>query len=166
MKSVSLNLEMTSYPVRLFGFVVAIASLVGAPGTLFAQGADERPVRHEVWDIQLGAKVADLPDDFIDYACGTNGGPPSTALTGWKDYRRCRPEPSGLREVYFRYDDELEYWAKANNFSTQMRKYSGTKVFDFPVVLGARFDEDGILKGIRIVSDPRDTSRDREEAYL
>jgi hypothetical protein len=33
-------------------------------------------------------------------------------------------------------------------------------------VLSARFDESGILAGIRIVSDPRDTSRDREEHYL
>src|SRR5258707_2651097 len=47
MKSVSLNLEMSSYPVRLLGFAVAVASLIGAPGMLFAQGADELPVRHE-----------------------------------------------------------------------------------------------------------------------
>ena len=38
-------------------------------------------------------------------------------LAGWGDFRRCRAEPSGLCEVYFRYDDELEYWAKANNFT-------------------------------------------------
>src|SRR5260370_18241647 len=103
MTSFLLTLEMSSYPVRLFGFVVAIASLIGAPGMLFAQGADERPVRHEVWDIQLGAKVADLADDYVDYACGTNGGPPSTPLAGWKDYRRCPPDPSGLPEGYFRH---------------------------------------------------------------
>jgi len=128
--------------------------------------AQERPTRSEIWDLKLGTAVADLADDFTDYACGTNGGPPSMTLTGWRDFRRCRPEPDGLREVYFRYDDELEYWAKANNFATEIAKYSGTKVFDFPVVLSARFDEGGVLKGIRIVSDPRDTSRDREEAYL
>ena len=108
MTSVAMNFEAMNYPMRLFGFVVAIITLFGAPGMLFAQGADERPVRREVWDIQLGAKIADLPDDYVDYACGTNGGPPSTPLTGWKDYRRCRPDANGLREVYFRYDDELE----------------------------------------------------------
>jgi hypothetical protein len=85
---------------------------------------------------------------------------------GWNDFRRCRPDPQGLREVYFRYDDELEYWAKANNFATEIEKYSGTKVYDFPVVLSARFDDAGLLAGIRIISDPRDTSRDRDEAYL
>src|SRR5207247_1593333 len=126
----------------------------------------ERPTRVEVWDLPLGMPAEQLPDAFVDYACGSNGGPPSTPLAGWRDFRRCRPDPSGLREVYFRYDDELEYWAKANNFATEIRKYSGTKVFDFPVVISARFDERGVLAGIRIVSDPRDTSRDREEAYL
>src|SRR6266446_7026803 len=166
MKSVSLNLEMTSYPVRLFGFVVAIGSLIGAPGMLFAQGADERPVRHEVWDIQLGAKVADLPDGYVDYACGTNGGPPSTPLTGWKDYRRCRPDANGLREIYFRYDDELEYWAKANNLADQMEQFSGTKTYGFPVIVSVLINAEGTVGGIRIVSDPRDTSQNRDEAYF
>ena len=36
----------------------------------------------------------------------------------------------------------------------------------FPVVLSGRFDDGGLLAGLRIVSDPRDTSRDRDEAYL
>src|SRR5690242_4977112 len=142
--------------------LIAIAWLLGVT----CASAQQRPNRLEIWDLKLGMSVNDLPDEFTDYACGNNGGPPSTALTGWKDFKRCRPEPGGLREVYFRYDDELEYWAKANQFATAIRKFSGTKVFDFPVVLSARFDDDGILKGIRIVSDPRDTSRDREEAYL
>jgi hypothetical protein len=143
--------------------VIAIGFLVVLANNASAQ---QRPNRLEIWDLKLGMAVTDLPDEFTDYACGNNGGPPSTALTGWRDFKRCRPEPGGLREVYFRYDDELEYWAKANQFATEIRKFSGTKVFDFPVVLSARLDDNGILKGIRIVSDPRDTSRDREEAYL
>jgi hypothetical protein len=143
-------------------FITGLLGILGAD----TSSAQQRPTRLEIWDLKLGTAAADLPDEFTDYACGTNGGPPSMALTLWRDYRRCRPEPDGLREVYFRYDDELEYWAKANNFATEIRKYSGTKVFDFPAVVSARFDERGILVGIRIVSDPRDTSRDREEAYL
>jgi hypothetical protein len=166
MKSVSRNVERSNLPVRLFGFAVAAAITFGAPGVLFAQGANERPVRHEVWDIQLGAKAADLPDDYVDFACGTNGGPPSTPLTGWKDYRRCRPDANGLHEVYFRYDDELEYWAKANNLEAQMEQYVGTKTYGFPIVVSALIDDGGVVRGIRIVSDPRDPTGDREEAYL
>src|SRR5215831_3153410 len=69
----------------------------------------ERPVRLEIWDLKLGTPVEQLPDGFVDYACGTNGGPPSLPVMGFRDFRRCRAEPGGLREVYFRYDDELEY---------------------------------------------------------
>lgn len=127
--------------------------------------AQQRPSRTEVWDLQLGTAVDKLPDAFSDYACGTNGGPPSRQLGGWKDFRRCRPEPSGLREVYFRYDDELEYWAKANNFTTEIERFSGTRVYGFPVVLSALFDEQRVLAGLRIVSDPRDTARRREDAH-
>jgi hypothetical protein len=147
--------------------LIMVGSIVGAVALSAAIGlAQVRPTRVEIWDLKLGSTLEAVPDEFTDYACGTNGGPPSTLLSGWRDFRRCRPEPNGLREVYFRYDDELEYWAKANNFSTEIQKFSGTKVYDFPVVLSARFDERGVLAGIRIVSDPRDTSRDRDEAYL
>jgi hypothetical protein len=131
------------------------------------QGAEEeRPVRHEIWDIKLGQSIAELPDDYVDFACGTNGGPPSTPLSGWKDFRRCRPEPNSLREVYFRYDDEIEYWAKANNLEAQMEQYIGTKTYGFPIVASALLGEDGKVHGIRVVSDPRDPTGDRDDAYL
>src|SRR4051812_3165596 len=67
--------------------------------------AQQAPTRVEIWDLKLGTPLTELPDDFTDYACGTGGGPPAMMITGWKDFRRCRPEPNGLREVYFRYDD-------------------------------------------------------------
>jgi hypothetical protein len=154
-------------------FAVAMTILIATPGTLLAQSAGGRPVRHEVWDIPLGAKITGLPDDYVDYACGTNGGPPSMALTGWMDYRRCRPDAGGLHEVYFRYDDEIEYWAKANNLAGQMEQYIGTKAYGFPVTVSALIaddnqgaGQDGIVQGIRLVSDPRDPAGDRDEAYL
>jgi hypothetical protein len=136
--------------------------------TLLAAGAraQERPPRLEVWDLRLGTPVDRLPDEFVDLACGNNGGPPSAPLNAWSEFRRCRAEPSGLREVYFRYDDELEYWAKANNLADQMEQFSGTKAYGFPVVVSALIDAQGVLAGIRIVSDPRDTSQNRDEAYL
>jgi hypothetical protein len=155
----------------MFAGLLLAAMLVALPGPALPQqaapkGADERPMRREIWDIKLGTPVAGLPDDFMDYACGTNGGPPSTPLSGWKDFRRCRPDPSGLREVYFRYDDELEYWAKANDLAAQMEPYIGTKTYGFPIVVYVLFDDAGTVRGIRIVSDPRDPTGDRDEAYL
>ena len=126
----------------------------------------DRPTRLEVWDLQLGTQLEALPDEFVDYACGTNGGPPATPLNGWREVRRCRPEASGLREIYFRYDDELEYWAKANNLLPQMEQYSGTKTYGFPVTVSALIDDGGMLRGIRLVSDPRGDTQNRDEAYL
>jgi hypothetical protein len=128
--------------------------------------AAERPRRLEIWDLQLGVRIEQLPDEFIDYACGTNGGPPGLPLGGWHDFRRCRAEPSGLREVYFRYDDELEYWAKANDLQAQMEQYSGTKTYGFPVIVSVLVDAQGVVGGIRLVSDPRGDMQNREEAYF
>ncbi|MCC6982346.1 MAG: pentapeptide repeat-containing protein [Bauldia sp.] len=110
-----------------------------------------------VWDLPLGAHARELPaDPFIDFACGTNGGPPSTPLTGWTDFARCRAEPAtGFHEVYFRYDDEPEYWARARYLIEQIAFYQYTTVFDIPVIVSLLFDADGFLVGHRIVSDPR-----------
>ena len=149
-------------PSLAAAFLLCATSAFSAPGNR----AGDRPTRLEVWDLRLGSQIEQLPDEFIDYACGTNGGPPSTPLNGWREVRRCRPEASGLREVYFRYDDELEYWAKANNLLPQMAQYSGTKTYGFPVTVSALIDDSGALRGIRLVSDPRGDTQNRDEAYL
>lgn len=151
---------------RIIGLLLtSLASLADATFGGAQTSPRPHPSRMEVWDLKLGTPASVLPGGFGEYACGTDGGPPSLPLGGWSDFDRCRPESSGMREVYFRYDDELEYWAKANGLPEEIERYSGTKVYDFPVVLSALFDHRGILEGLRIVSDPRDTSRPREEAY-
>jgi hypothetical protein len=128
--------------------------------------ADDTPRRADVWTLKLGTPAAVLPNnDFIDYACGSNGGPPQQPLAGWSDYNKCKPEPNGVREVYFRYDDELEYWAKAHRSRTLLAQYGGTKVLDFPVILSGLFDAGGTLAGLRIVTDPRVGPQERKEAY-
>ena len=156
--------------LRLAGVVplmLLLASLCDA-GTAHAQGGAPAapPRRLEIWDIKLGTEASALPDEFVDLACGTGGGPPSLPLKNFAEFKRCRPEASGLREVYFRYDDELEYWARANGVLGQFEQFAGTKTYGFPVVASVLFDDAGIAKGIRLVSDPRDDSQDRDEAYL
>ena len=128
--------------------------------------ADEPPRRADIWSLKLGTPAASLPiKDFIDYACGSNGGPPQLPLIGWSDYDKCRPEPNGLREVYFRYDDELEYWARAHRARTLIAQYAGTKVLDFPVIVSGLFDVAGALAGLRIVTDPQANPQERKQAY-
>ena len=152
----------------------AVAQIVAAglacaaptPAARSAPADGGRPARHEIWDLKLGTPVAQLPDAFIDYACGTNGGPPSTPLASWRDFARCRAEPGGFHEIHFRYDDELEYWARANNLRPQMEQFSGTKTYGFPITVSALIDDDGSVRGIRVVSDPRFEQHNRDEAYL
>jgi hypothetical protein len=144
--------------------VVALAALM-LLGAGIAR-ADDAPRRADVWSLKLGTPASALPNnDFIDYACGSNGGPPQEPLAGWSDYNKCKPEPNGLREVYFRYDDELEYWAKAHRARTLLAQYGGTKVLDFPVIVSGLFDSGGTLAGLRIVTDPQASPPERKQAY-
>jgi hypothetical protein len=42
--------------------------------------ADDQPPRADIWSLKHGTAAAMLPRDaFIDYAYGSNGGPPCTA---------------------------------------------------------------------------------------
>jgi len=130
-----------------------------------ASAADERM---KIWDLKLGATVAEMPPllAFKSYACGSNGGPPRRQLEGWADFMECEPEPSGLYEVYFEYDDEAEYIARAYE-DARLGRDIGTVDKSFPVITSALFDSSGVLNGIRLVTDPRwDHQRDNEWANL
>jgi hypothetical protein len=139
--------------------------------------ADEALHRTTVWDLVLGAPIAAQPaaEEFQAFACGSNGGPPHLPLKGWNDFRLCPAEPSGLREVYFEYDDELEYIARARDLESEITRWAGTAEARFPIVASALFDAQGSLAAIRIVTDSRPEHRNditdadlhkREEAYL
>lgn len=125
----------------------------------FAPGSAQ--ARLSVWHLKLGAHFSELPDweEFKGYACGTNGGPASTKLAGWLEYKRCRAEPSGYREVYFEYDDEQEYIDRAQGLVNRLTGDAGTIEGTFPVIASALFDEGGILRGVRLVTDPRPDTR-------
>ena len=128
--------------------------------------AQDRPTRPNVWDIHIGAAAAAIPDGFVNYTCGTGGGPPSLPLANFAAFRKCRPDANRLHEVYFEYDDELEYWARALDLKPEIRMYAGTTAYEFPVVASVLFDEAGLVKGLRLVTDPRQhLSRDRSEFW-
>lgn len=115
-----------------------------------------------IWDVQLGGPVTDIPvRDLAEVACGTNGGPPSRPLDTLDDFRKCTPEEDGLREIYFSYDDEFEYRAKALELPTEAALYGGTSIAGHPVVVSVLVDDGGHIRGIRIVTDDRAEVRDR-----
>jgi len=80
-------------------------------------------------------------------------------LSGWQDFAKCRADENGLYEVYFEYDDEAEYVLRAQDDPRTVR-YVGTTEQNFPVVTSALFDAKGVLRGVRLVSDPRADARD------
>ncbi len=146
----------------------ATALLLGLIWGLPTAGAQELR-RATVWDLKLGQPISAQPsaDEFRGFACGSNGGPPRQQLSGWSDVGRCRAEASGLREVYFEYDDEYEYIARARDLPREISRWAGTTEAGFPVVVSALFDDNGVLKGFRLVTDSRPEHRtDIAEANL
>jgi len=137
-----------------------LVTLLAASPALACQGGPS------VWDIQLGSMIRDLPGGFTDHACGSNGGPPGKLLSSFEDFKQCRPEGDGLFEVAFRYDDEQEFVARALEQTRALALCEGTKVFGFPVVPTVLLDGDGVVRGLRLVTDPRGVEpADRSNAW-
>jgi hypothetical protein len=108
---------------------------------------------------------SDVPTkDFMFFSCGTNGGPPSKPLKNkFDDYHLCKKDINDLKEVYFEYDDEAYYLALAYT-DTHSAGFQGTRVFSHSVVLSLLFNNLGIIKGIRIVTDDRVSHAERRGA--
>jgi len=136
--------------------------------------AEERPTRSTIWDIHLGDTASSIPNEYVNYACGTNGGPPSLPLANFAAFKKCKPDANGLHEVYFEYDDELEYIARAKDIDREITRWAGTTEIRFPLIVSALFDDAGVLEGIRLITDSRPEHRSeiteadlktREDAY-
>jgi hypothetical protein len=121
----------------------------------------------KIWDIELGTPVQGLPlGDFVDPACGTNGGPPSRVLKGFAEFALCPAEKTtGLHEVWFRYDDEMEYVARARRSDIMIRQYQANALAGQPIITSLLIDDKGLVQGYRIVNDPRADARTRIDAY-
>jgi hypothetical protein len=154
-----------------------IPLILGVACSMAALAVAQPMRRATIWDLKVGAPIAEQPNpsEFRGFACGSNGGPPRAPLTGWADFKRCAPEADGLREVYFEYDDELEYIARAKDIDREITRWAGTTEVLFPVVVSALFNDAGVLSGIRVVTDARPDHRDdvteadlrkRSDAYL
>src|SRR5262249_31072200 len=120
----------------------------------------------KIWDVQLGTSVSDLPEEeFVEPACGTNGGSPGMRIDSFEQFERCRPEVSGLREIWFRYDDEMEYIARAARDQDAIVRNNAMLVLGQPVVLSLLVDRAGLMQGYRIITDSRADADLRKDAY-
>jgi hypothetical protein len=149
--------------------LLAAMALVGGLAVFPASARDAKveylaPV--DVLDLKLGEPLWEQPGPFREYACGTNGGPRGQALAGFEGYGACAVDAdSGLREVTFRYDDELEYYALAMNLMPIADRYGGTRFGTFPVIVSVLIDDDEKVRGYRVVTDDRVPLRVRRVAY-
>ena len=159
--------EEMSAALALRAATAALAAF--AMFSLVAVCAEAQPRRDpgEIHGLKLGLKAAEMSTDtFGDLACGSNGGPPRQAIDEWAEFGKCRPEPSGLYEVNARFDDEQEYIGRAIDDPLYAQGRVGTRVAGHPVILSVLFDRDGVLRGIRMVSDPRAAITERRMAHM
>jgi hypothetical protein len=151
-------LRAFAHPTVVATALALVLALAGA-----ASGQQLRPT---IWDVRLGTPVSELPEEeFVDPACGTNGGPPGLRLDSFDAFARCRPEASGLREVWFRYDDEMEYIARAARDPDAVARNNAMAVLGQPVILSLLIDDAGLVQGFRIFTDPHADQDLRADAY-
>jgi hypothetical protein len=144
------------------GAVLAMALAMGLAAAPEAHA--QRTVR--IWEVPLGTPATQVPSDFVLPACGTHGGPPGIPLKSFAEFSRCRPEPgTGLREVWFSYDDDQEYFLRAVRADAAVvERYRANQMLNHVVVYSLLFDQEGRLQGYRISTDPREPPAIREEA--
>jgi hypothetical protein len=145
-------------------FLPAIGALVAllATGPVAVQAQAPK-----IWDIRLGSPISALPlNDFVDTACGTNGGPPARVLKSFYEFAQCPVErATGLHEVWFRYDDEMEYVARARRSEIMVRQYQANSLAGQPIITSLLIDDGGLVQGYRVVNDPRVDAQTRGNAY-
>jgi hypothetical protein len=130
--------------------------LVAGPG---AVRAAEDPLEGDLRDLRVGMTVDQLPaEGYVDLACGNDGGAPGAALASWAEFARCPPDAAGLHEVTFAY-------AKSR-LAELGERWEGTKVAGHPVIPSLLIDGQGVVQGIRIVTDPAARMYLKKKAFL
>ena len=151
-----------AWSICLAGPALALMTLAAA-----AQAQNQNADPGEIHGLKLGLRAQTMiMDEWGELDCGSNGGPPRQKLDERADFKTCRAETSGLHEVAARFDDEAEYIGKALDDPLFASQQTGTRVAGHPVILSALFDDDGTLRGIRFVSDPRASPPERRMAHL
>ena len=144
---------------------IALVAVFGATPSLVP--AQPRPDQGELRGLKLGLDAKTMSTDrWGEFACGSNGGPPRQKIADWSEFGKCRAEESGLHEIYVRFDDEDEFVGRAIDDPLYAAQRRGTRVAGHPVILSVLFDDGGILRGLRFVSDPRGDPGARRMAHL
>ena len=121
-----------------------------------------------VYDVPLGTPLTQLsPSDYTLASCGSNGGPPGARLTSFSDFKKCAVEKdTGLREVWFMFDDEVSYTYRAIRDKARALVYDQNTLYDHPILSSFLVDSNGDIRGYRVVTDPREDNASRASAFL
>ena len=149
---------------RVAFVALALSCLAGAA----AQAGKFEP---EFRTLALGLEAKELPTTgYEGFACGSNGGPPRARLRDWTEFAKCPADGLGLREVYVEFGTEIgrvsELFKEQFQQELWLQRYGGTRVANFPVVMSLLFDDQGIVRAFRAVTDSRASVDDRGKAYL
>jgi hypothetical protein len=147
------------------------------PAAVFALAVLSLPASAQTFSpefrtLGLGQTASELnATTFENFACGTNGGLPGQSLTGFADYAQCPPEEgNGFREVYVEYNTTnnpiSRSFRERNSYEDWLPRYGLTRMASFPVVLSVLFDETGVVRVFRVVSETRALPEERERAHL
>jgi hypothetical protein len=121
-----------------------------------------------LWELAVGTPITELSEAYGDPHCGTNGGPPSLRLAGWAEYAKCPPDKTtGLHEIWFTEDDELEYIGLALRIGgTGGGPEAANWMFNHKMIYSLLVDDAGTVQGYRIFTDPAEPPELRIDAYL
>ncbi|MGI9508825.1 MAG: hypothetical protein ACR2QJ_05700 [Geminicoccaceae bacterium] len=140
--------------ISLVGFAMVLMLMSGKEAA-----AAEDPLKGDLRDLSVGMTVDELPTErYVAFACGNHGSEPGAAIGGWMDYTACPADETGLHEVAFAYAEDNP-WAAVND------KWEGTKVAGHPVQPSLLISKDGVVEGIRIVTNGKRLYL-KKKAYL
>lgn len=154
--------EFRLVPPRASAVVLAVFVLAAASPQAMAQA----PIKLNIWELQMGTPFVDLPPQYLDPHCGTNGGPQSRRLDGREDFALCFPDrATGLYEIWITEDDEQEYVARA--YRSQLFEpgpVAANVLYGHKTIYSILVDADGLVQGYRAFTDPREREEVRYTA--
>ena len=121
--------------------------------------AAEDPEQGDLRELRVGMSVDELPEEgYADFACGHDGEVPGPALAGWQEFRRCPADALGRHEVAFAF--------APSPLAALGDRWEGTKVAGHPVIPSLLIDGQGVVQGLRIVTDPDARLYLKKKAFL
>jgi hypothetical protein len=138
---------LASEMVKAFYPILTAAFLLPAAAGATGQQSDLREFR-------VGMPVSELPrSGYGGFACAAD---PSKKLSAWGDYKACPASPDGNHAVSFRYGGD----------GSGDEGGDKTQVGGQPVNLALLIDDDAVVSGLRIDTDPHARLYLHKKAYL